>query len=368
MSSPPPEIPPDEFYQTLVENAAEGMLTIDSDSEILYANPAVEDILGYTSDELVGSSKMKIIPERLQPKHAAALEAYVESGERNIDWSGIELPARHKDGHEVPTLISLREHKHDGEQYFTGIIRDISDRREREDRLRDQKEQLDQFADILTHDIRNPLSVAQGYTELAQENHDIPELERVSDSLDRIDELVEDILLLSKEGQFIGETERVDIGACVSESWSAVDIGEATLQIESEMGSVMADRSRFNELLENLFRNSVEHGSTGSRTQSGDSVEHDSTSSRTQSGDAGGHAGETVTISVGRTADGLFIEDNGPGIPEEIRSEVFDHGYSTDEEGTGFGLSIASQIADGHGWTISVTEGSEGGARFEIGL
>lgn len=105
-----------------------------------------------------------------------------------------------------------------------------------------------------------------------------------------------------------------------------------------------------------------------SRTQSGDSVEHDSTSSRTQSGDAGGHAGETVTISVGRTADGLFIEDNGPGIPEEIRSEVFDHGYSTDEEGTGFGLSIASQIADGHGWTISVTEGSEGGARFEIGL
>lgn len=140
--------PPEEFYRTLVENAAEGMLTIDAESRIVYANPAVEEILGYAPEELIGSSKMKIIPERLQPVHAQALRAYVETGERHIDWGGMELPALHKDGHEVPTLISLREHEYEDEQFFTGIIRDVSERREREAELQAQKERLDQFADI----------------------------------------------------------------------------------------------------------------------------------------------------------------------------------------------------------------------------
>jgi len=109
------------------------MLTIDEDSEIVYANAAIEDILGYTPAELIGSPKMKIIPERLQPVHASALRAYVETGDRNIDWDGMELPALHKDGHEVLTLISLREHEHGGERYFTGIIRDVTERRRREE-------------------------------------------------------------------------------------------------------------------------------------------------------------------------------------------------------------------------------------------
>jgi PAS domain S-box-containing protein len=196
MKSSPPPADADDFYRTLVENAAEGMLTVDGDSEILYANPAIEYILGYPPDELVGSSKMKIIPDRLRSVHAEALESHVRTGERNTDWGGIELPALHKDGHEVPTLISLREHEHDGEWYLTGI----SERRNREDRFRDQKDRLDQFADVLSHDIRNPLSVAEGYTEIAREDHEIPELRKVSESLSRIGELVDDGLELSKEG------------------------------------------------------------------------------------------------------------------------------------------------------------------------
>jgi len=368
MGSPPPLLNTDGFYRTLVENAAEGMLTIDEGSNIVYANPAVEDILGYTPQELIGSSKMKIIPERLEPVHAAALESYVETGERNIDWNGIELPALHKDGHEVPTLISLREHEHDGEQYFTGIIRDITERRRRENQLQDQKDRLNEFADILTHDIRNPLSVAQGYTDVAQESHEIPELERISESLARIGDLVDDILELSKEGRSVGETESIDIEASVRESWASVETQQATLRIEDGMGSVTADRSRFQELLENLFRNSVEHGSTSNRAEPGDSVEHGSTGNRTQSGDAIEHGSEAVTVRVGCLLGeaGLYIADDGPGIPDSIRPEVFDHGYSTNQAGTGYGLSIVYQIVEGHGWEITITESAEGGARFEI--
>ncbi|MFC7251732.1 nitrogen regulation protein NR(II) [Halomicroarcula sp. GCM10025324] len=328
----------DDFYQTLVENAAEGMLTIDEQSTIVYANPAIQDILGYSPDELIGSSKMEIIPDRLEPVHAAALESYVETGERNIDWNGIELPALHKDGHEVPTLISLREHEHNGERYFTGIIRDITERRRREEQLQDQKERLNEFADILTHDIRNPLSVARGYTAIAQDDHEIPELEKISESLMRIDNLVDDVLELSKEGRSIGDTEPIELEGCLRESWNNVETYRATLRIEDELGSITADKSRFQELLENLFRNAIDHG------------------------------GEDVTVRVGRLdgKPGVYVADDGAGISKSIRSEVFTHGYSTNREGTGYGLSIVHQIVEGHGWEIEITESSEGGARFEI--
>lgn len=337
MVSPPVRGDYEDFYRTLVENAAEGMLTIDAESTIVYANPAVEDILGYAPEELIGSSKMKIIPERLRPVHASALASYVRTGDRNIDWDGMELPALHKDGHEVSTLISLREHEHDGEQYFTGIIRDITERRERETQLRKQKDRLDEFADILAHDIRNPLSVAQGYTQLARDEHDVPELDDIADSLARIDKLVDDVLVLSKEGQLIGETEPVDVEACVRESWRNVDTMDATIHVDPGLGTIDADESRFQELLANLFRNAIEH------------------------------AGENVTVRVGRSdGGGLYVADDGPGVDDSIGRQIFEHGYSTGHDGTGYGLSIVRQIADAHGWEIAVVDGQNGGARFEI--
>ncbi|SEH43967.1 PAS domain S-box-containing protein [Halopenitus malekzadehii] len=362
-----------EFYRTLVENAAEGMLTIDADSRIVYANPAIEDILGYTPEELVGSSKMRIIPERLRPVHGAALASYVETGERNIDWDGVELPALHKDGHEVPTLISLREHRHDGDQYFTGIVRDITDRKRRERELRRRKDRLDEFADVLAHDIRNPLSVAQGYTELAREDHDAPELDRVADSLGRIEELIDDLLALSKEGALIGETAPVDLADCVRESWDGVDTGDAELRIETPLGTIDADRSRLRDLLENLLRNSVEHSSTSPRSNArGNSVEHSGAPVTITVGLLSGSeaTGETPHESADRTPDGFYLADDGPGIPDSIREEIFDRGYSTRDGGTGYGLAIVRGIAEAHGWTVSLAPHekpeSGTGARFEF--
>ncbi|MDF9747306.1 PAS domain S-box protein [Natrinema salsiterrestre] len=124
-----------EFFRQLVANTSEGLLTIDEESTIVFANPAIESILGYDPAELIGSSKMTLIPDRLQPAHAAGLEKYLRTGEKHIDWDGIELPAVHKHGHEVPVLVSLREHTHDGERLFTGLFRDISDRKARERRF-----------------------------------------------------------------------------------------------------------------------------------------------------------------------------------------------------------------------------------------
>ncbi|RKD93944.1 PAS domain S-box-containing protein [Halopiger aswanensis] len=135
LESPPSPFDAGDFFRQLVANTSEGLLTIDEHSRILFANPAIEEILGYEPAELIGESKMVLIPERLRPAHAAGLEKYLRTGEKHIDWGGIELPALHKDGHEVPVLVSLREHSYEGQRIFTGLFRDISDRKERQRRF-----------------------------------------------------------------------------------------------------------------------------------------------------------------------------------------------------------------------------------------
>ena len=105
---------------------------------------------------------------------------------------------------------------------------------------------------------------------------------------------------------------------------------------QSELEPVEADYDRLCQLLENLFRNAIEHG------------------------------GEDVTVRVGVLDDGFYIEDDGPGISEDVQEEVFDVGYSTSPDGTGFGLSIVKEITEAHGWKIAITEGTADGARFEI--
>ena len=123
------------LFEELVANTSDGFLTIDEQSTIVFANPAIEAILGYDPSELVGQSKLTLIPERLREAHERGLEAYIQTGEKHIDWNGIELPALHKDGHEVPVQISLQEHSYDGQRLFTGIFRDLTEQKTRQRRF-----------------------------------------------------------------------------------------------------------------------------------------------------------------------------------------------------------------------------------------
>ena len=152
-----------------------------------------------------------------------------------------------------------------------------------------------------------------------------------------MDALITDLLTLARQGESIGETERVDLAALAAAAWEHVDAPDATLSVETE-ATIEADRDRLQQLLENLLRNSVEHGD------------------------------ERVRIAVGDLPDGagFSVSDDGPGIPESERERVFESGYTTREDGTGFGLAIVAEIVDAHGWEIAATESETGGARFEI--
>ena len=227
--------------------------------------------------------------------------------------------------------------------------------RERERELAQQNERLEEFASIVSHDLRNPLSVAQGY--LGQVDVDEEITAEIDWALDRMDRLTDELLTLARQGQIVGDTEYVRLGGAAREAWQAVDTGSAELIVEDD-GSIEADRERLLELIENLFRNAVEHA-------------HD--------------PDDPVTVAVGTLDDeaGFYVEDDGPGIPDDRKDEVFDQGYTTDDDGTGFGLYIVETLADAHGWTVRVTDaaadgrsagsrrpdderGEPSGARFEI--
>ena len=239
--------------------------------------------------------------------------------------------------------------------------------RNREAEISRERDRLDEFASLVSHDLRNPLNVASGHLELALEDHDSPELRTVSTSIDRMEEIVDDVLTLARQGESVDDAEPVDLATLVADCWETVDTADASVTVVGDT-TISADRSRTGRLLENLFRNSVEHGSTGSRPQADDSVEHGSTCSRTESGDSVEHGREDVRVTVGTLADGagFYVADDGPGIDPERRETVFETGYTTNSNGTGFGLRIVSEIANAHGWSVEIVESDAGGTRFEF--
>ena len=193
---------------------------------------------------------------------------------------------------------------------------------------------LDDFARIVSHDLRNPLNVAAGNLEFVRNEHRDTQLDAVAAALDRMEEIIQETLTLARSGQVISDPEPVALFGIVESCWRTVDTDDAELLIENSL-TFRADPDRVRHLFENLLRNSVEHGDSG------------------------------VTIRVGALDDGFYVEDDGPGIPDDERDRAFDAGYSTTDDGTGFGLAIVKQISDAHGWKVDVRDAS-GGARFEF--
>ncbi|WP_257299659.1 PAS domain-containing protein [Haloarchaeobius sp. FL176] len=212
------------------------------------------------------------------------------------------------------------------------------DRATREATLQRQNERLDQFASVVAHDLRNPLTVAMGYLDVAAETGDPAHFEEIELAHDRMERLIEDLLTLARGETTVEASEQVDIAAVATEAWGYVDTDEATLDIAADVSVVTGDAGRLTQLFENLFRNAVEHGGEDVR----------------------------ITVTPLTDADGFAVTDDGGGIPPDRRESVFEHGVTTNEQGTGFGLAIVEDIAEAHGWTVAATEGDEGGARFEF--
>ncbi|MFB6267933.1 MAG: PAS domain S-box protein [Halodesulfurarchaeum sp.] len=209
--------------------------------------------------------------------------------------------------------------------------------REHEAELTRQNERLDRFASVVSHDLRNPLNVAEGRLELLQEDCESEHIKPLLEAQERMETLIEDVLTLTRQGQTVRDLESVRLDRIVDDALEGVPTEDVSMDVAvPDETTLEADDSRLRRILENLIRNAVEH------------------------------AGPDVTLEIGVTDRGFYVADDGPGIPEENRAEVFEHGYSTSEQGTGLGLAIVQDLAEAHGWTVEVSESDLGGARFEI--
>ncbi len=321
-------------HERILETLGDPVCTLDMDGQFGYVNRAFERQTGYDAEQVRGEPLTLVMDsDDAQGLLATAKELQTRpEAARAVD---VTLQSQGND--EVPVECNLMMRDDGSEPQIVVAIRDISARKEREERL-------SEFATVVSHDLRNPLDVALGRAEVLPEIADVGEeteqhLDEIYNSLKRMEQLIQDVLTLSRQNEHRIETEPVDLATVARDAWENVATRDATLRVAGT-ASVTAHRDRLLRLFENLFRNSVEHGGSG------------------------------VAVDVGTLEDaaGFYVADDGPGIDEKNREQLFQGGYSTSDGGTGLGLTIVREIAHVHGWTVTATENREAdsGARFEV--
>ena len=322
-----------QFTESLFDALPDPMYAFDTDGSLIRWNDHVETVTGYTSAELTETDITDLVPPDDANRIATNFQRILE--ERRP--MAVESAFQTADGRQIPYEFTggpLEDA--DGElRGVTGVGRDLTEQNQRRGELKRQNDRLEEFSSVVSHDLRSPLRTAEGRLELAQEECDSPHLADASDAIERSQALITDLLTLARGGDTVGSTEPVSLSTLAAECWEMVPAEASTLTVEASQ-AVAADRGRLEQLLQNLFANAVEHGGGG------------------------------VTVRVGDLSNGFYVEDDGTGIPAGERADIFDAGYSTTPDGTGFGLRIVKRIADAHGWEIRVTDSADGGARFEI--
>ena len=324
-------------YRTLLETAPDAALVVSvDDGEVLEANRAAEALVGESEAAIVGRHYTAVFPEGPDGRY---VDLFSLEGDEHVRRSrfddGDDIFVVTADGDRVPVEVSAQRVDAAGDDVVLAMLRDISERRQSERELNRQIDRLERVAQVLSHDLRNPLNVAEGNVELARETGDLDRLDCVEAAHDRMRGIIEEALTMVRSGSDVEAVEPVDVEAFAADCWANVATEDATLEVVAS-GLVYADEERLAHLFENLFRNAVEHG------------------------------GEAVTVSVGVEDDRFFVEDDGPGIPPADRASVFELGWTTEEAGSGLGLNIVADIVAAHDWTASVEESPSGGARFEF--
>lgn len=363
-------------FRELIENAPDGILQVDQRGTILIANRTAEALFGYDSEELVGMSVDRLIPETHRSSHAANREAFERAGVARPMGRGLDLKGRRKDGAEFPVEISLSPVKVEGGTHVTAVIRDITDRRRTEEQVRSlqksymaelqarqkEAERLNrtksEFLAGITHELRTPLHTIIGFADLLNEEMEgtlnatqKKFVAHIRTDSEHLLGLINDVLDLSRmeAGGLHIHTEQLSVDSSIEEAISAIRPhaeakGIRLQKDESEREHVTADAMRLRQILYNLLGNAVKFTSPGGQ------------------------------VTVSSVPDGDWVQitvaDDGVGIPAEEQANIFDRfyqvGYSSG--GAGIGLAICKQLVQMHGGSISVDSEPGRGSKFHFTL
>ncbi|MBP1921817.1 PAS domain S-box-containing protein [Halorubrum alkaliphilum] len=313
-----------ERYRAFLEYGTDIVTVVDDDGRVRYESPSVEEVLGYEQGSLVGRSPLGYVHpddrDRVTEEFYGALSdpdaaSTLEYRYRTADDDWVWLESRTR---------SLPDDAAVGRLVINS--RDVTERKHRERRLADRNDRLDRFTSIVSHDLRNPLSVVRASIEMARHRGETDPLERGERAVDRIERLTTELLTLARQGEGIDDPSEFPLERVAREAWDTVGTADADLVV-GRGARIRGDRSRLRQALENLFRNCVEHG--GPRD---------------------------LRVVVTATDRGFVVADDGPGIDPDHESDVFESGFTTREDGTGYGLDIVRGIVEAHDWSVALTD------------
>lgn len=321
-----------EQFRFFVENTPDFMLVLDASMNVQYQSP-ISDAAAVRPIDVTGKHPTEYI-------HPDDIETVIERFQQLVEDTETIVTAEYRvqDASGNWCWFESKAQNYLNEDPVNGVlvtVREITKQKEQHRKLKEQNKRLGQFASVVSHDLRGPLNVAMGRIELLSDDCESEHIDQIQIAVERMNTLIEDLLQLAQDGTEIGATQVVSIPKVCQTAWDAVVTGDANLQIETDR-TITADIGRLQQLLENLFRNAIEHNT------------------------------QPVTITVGDIpeTDSFYVEDTGVGIPRDLVDDIFEIGFSTKPENTGFGLAIVNEIATAHEWNVDVTTGSAGGARF----
>jgi signal transduction histidine kinase/CheY-like chemotaxis protein len=283
------------------------------------------------------------------------------------------------------------------------VALDLVDReaelRERTAQLARQNDRLEEFAGAVSHDLRGPLSAASGHLSLAMEDASPAvrdRLEHVERALRRMETLTDEVLTLAREGRTVDDPQPVAIGEVARAAWGTI-ADESAADVAFEVAAaptVTGDAERLRTVMENLFRNALDHGEDVTRVEVGplpagtgreaDGPDGDpgvgGRDARTPNagrddgvrGDGGSSGDDRAGVDAGAVGDagggpaGFYVADDGSGFDFEEPRRALERGVTTADRGTGYGLAIVDEIVDAHGWSLALCRSADGGARIEV--
>lgn len=339
--------------RTIVDELPDAVVVLGNEGTVLNWNPAAGDLFNidnlppdHSAQDFFDGIPQDVLARLIEPEPTEIQVAF-EVADHPRQFSVIRFPI----GTDKTT-----------DRGRVVVLRDITEIKQREKQLLRQNSHLEELTEIVTHDLRGSLMHIRGSATRIRTV--VPEdADRILAATNRIEEYLSDMVYLTHAGRQPESLQEIEVASVAETAWRHVWSPHAELTVETET-TVRGDPNRLQQLFENLFRNAVEHASS---TETG-------TDPAVQGGPATGSNSDFSTsetrrglqIVVGSLSDGFYVEDDGPGIPATEQEHVFEKGYSSTESGTGLGLRIVRQITEAHGWSVRATEGSTGGARFEV--
>jgi PAS domain S-box-containing protein len=340
----------------LIESLHDGVVKIRLDethSVVCAVSEEFEETFGYDAAEIVGRSlaefivpdghETNILPasrcDRADHSSERTATLMTDTGIREFRYRDVLFEAD-GDQYAIASFTDITGHK----RREVALERQVAELQERNRRLESQRKQFEQFSSILSHDLRNPLNIIEGYLSGIKTDTNTDSVEIMERAVNRMDSMITDTLELKQQSETVQDPEQVPITEAAEDAWELVEADDSLLRITDHF-DISCDKDRLSRLLENLFRNAIDHNDCAVTIRVG--------------------IHNTMTASTrGNTEKAFYVQDDGSGIPENKREQMFEIGETTQRDGTGLGLPIIRQIADAHGWDVRVTESFDGGAKF----